>query len=109
MSKKFEIPQVISRERCENENYIATWIAAGKHGKHLNKAEDDLMTATDLAKTLKEALDASHDSLGFRVASVVNEIIKRLDKAYSCLDRHDTQHRNLFIAYFDLKAVGGAS
>ena len=109
MSKKFAIPQVISTERCEDENYIATWIAAGKHGKHLNKAEDDLMTATDLAKTLKESLDASHDSLGFRAVSVVNEIIKRLDKAYSRLDRHDTRHRNLFMAYFDFKEAGGAS
>lgn len=110
MSKKFEIPKVLSMERHENENvhYIATWIAAGKHGKHLNNAIDDLMTATDLAKTLKESLDASHDSLGFRAASVVNEIIKRIDKAYSRLDRHDTQHRNLFVAYFDLKAEGAA-
>ena len=106
MSKKFKVPKVLSRERYENENYIATWMAAGKHGKHLNKAEDDLMTATDLAKTLKESLDASHDSLGYRAATVVSEIIKQLNKAYSRLDRHDTQHRNLFIAYFDLK--GGA-
>ncbi len=109
MSKKFKIPNVLSRERCENQNYIATWMAAGKHGKHLNRAADDLMAATDLAKTLMESLDASHDSLGFRAATVVNEIIKRLDKAYSRLDRHDTQHRNLFIAYFDQQAAGGAS
>jgi len=106
---KFKVPKVLSRERCENENYIATWMAAGHYGKHLNNAEDDLMVAKDLAKILKGSLEASHDSLGFTAANVVNEIIERLNKAYSRLDKHDTRYRNLFIAYFDLKAAGGAT
>ena len=112
MSKKFEIPEVLSNksnERLGDESYIATWVAAGKYGKHLNNAVDDLMLAKDLAKTLTDSLEASHDSLGFRAATVVNEIVERLNKAYSRLDKHDTRYRNLFIAYFDLKAAGGAS
>ncbi len=66
------------------------------------------MVATDLARVLKDSLDASHDSLGFTAATVVNEIIKRLHKAYSRLNRHSRRHNNLFIAFFDQQALGGA-
>ena len=100
---KFEIPQVLSGERTEDENYNAAYRAAHKHGKHLTKANADLIVAYDLAKTLKYSLDASHCDVGFTAATVVREIIKRLNKAFAGMDRHSTRHSNLFIAYFDLK------
>ena len=109
MSKKFKIPWVIARERCEDENYMAAYEAAHKHAKQLRKAEHDLTAAYDLAKTLSDSLEASHCDVGFTGMTVVNEITKKLNKVYLRLDRHRTQHNNLFIAYFDQQAAGGAS
>ena len=108
MSKKFEIPWVIARERVEDEDYNAAYNGARKHGKHLRKAEDDLMVARDLAKTLRGFLGETHIGECFTANTVVDLIEKRIDKAHQRLDRHGTRHNNLFVAYFDLKAEGGA-
>ena len=43
------------------------------------------------------------------IAPAVDEIEKRVVKAYARIDEHSTQHNNLFIAYFDLKRAGGVS
>ena len=108
MSKKFEIPEVLSNERLEDENYNAAYRAAHKHAKQLRKAECDLIVGYDLAFVLKESLDAADDDHALRGATALNEILKRLDKMRDRLSTHATQHTNLFIAYFDLKAEGGA-
>ena len=108
MSKKFEIPWVIARERIEDEDYNAAYDGARKHGKQLSKAEGDLMVAYDLARVLKDSLHEGDDDRCLTGATVIGEILRRLNKMRSRLDRHGTQHNNLFIAYFDLKAAGGA-
>ncbi len=107
MSKNFKIPWVIARDRIEDEDYNAAYAAAHKHKKQAQMAEDDITVAYDLAKTLRDSLEASRCDVGFTAMTVVNEITKHLDKAHSHLDRHRTRHNNLFIAYCDLITAGG--
>ena len=106
---KFEVPEVLSRGRIQDEKYEVLYGAVLKHRKHLSKAEDDLMVAKDLATVLERSLGETHDDHCMTAATVVKQIAKRLDRARSCLDRHGRRHSNLFVAYFDLKAEGGAS
>ena len=103
MSKKFKIPWVLSRERIADEDYSTIFRATLKHGKHLRKAQDDLMVAYELARVLKDSLNQGDYDRSVTSAIVTGEIAKHLDKARDRLDTHDTQHRNLFVAYFDLK------
>ncbi len=110
MSKKFEIPWVLSSKRVEDEGYEAAFKASFKQGKRLSKAESDLTTARDLAVTLRGFLcndntDGNIDEC-YTADTVVALIEKRIEKARDCLDSHSGQYHNLFVAYFDLKAEG---
>ena len=107
MSKKFEIPQAISRDRFNDVDYLDCYSAARKHGKQLNKAEWDLEVARDLTETLRGYLAETEIGECYTAGTVVKLIENRICKARTRLDRHETDHKNLFIAYFDLK--GGAS
>ncbi len=106
--KKFKIPWVISRERVEDEDYNAAYKAATKHGKQLDKAHDELMVAWDTAMVLKGYLNETHIAECMRAATLVGQIEKRVSKAYDRVDQHSTQRTNLFLAYFDQQAAGGA-
>ncbi len=109
MSKKFKVPWVLSNKRIDDEDYNVAFDAAQKHGKQLSKAEGDLFVARDLAETLQSYLAETHIDECFTACSIVDLIEKRINKARQRLDRHNTQHTNLFIAYFDLKGTGGAN
>ena len=109
MSKKFEIPWVLSNKRIDDEGYEAAFKASQKHGKCLSKAESDLATARDLAETLQSYLAETHIDECFTAGSIVDLIEKRINKARDRLDGHSSQYHNLFVAYFDLKVEGGAS
>lgn len=103
MSKKYEIPEAISRERMHDEEYVACYEASWKHQKQLKKAEDEISTARDFCETLRGHLieEEAHTEV-----SVVEHIEKLISKARDRLDRHGRGHTNLFIAYFDLKEGG---
>ena len=111
MSKKFEIPQAISRDRFGDLDYLNCYSAAQKHAKQLSKAEGDLTVARDLAATLRgflcdEDKDPKIDEC-CTADTVVELIEKRIQKALRLISSHSSRHDNLFVAYFDLK--GGAS
>ena len=107
IENNFEIPRALSRDRIEDEDYNAAYDAARKHQKQLRKAESNLFVARDLTETLQGYLGETHIDECFTAGSIVDLIEKRINKARRQLDRHNTEHTNLFIAYFDLK--GGAS
>ena len=114
MSKKFEIPWVLGSKDIGDENFMATSRAADKHGKHLSKAESDLSIAIDLAATLRGFLTNENTDDGiidesFTANAVVQQIENRIRKVRDRLEAHSGRHNNLFVAYFDLKAAGGAS
>ena len=111
MSKKFAIPEALRGRDIADENFMATFTAADKYGKHLSKAEANLTEAHHLAATLRgflcnEDTDPELDEC-ITADTVVELIEKSINKARDLLSRHSTRHRNLFVAYHDLK--GGAS
>ncbi len=105
MSKKFKVPWVISNERIEDEDYIETYEAAPKHGKHLSKAGWHVMVAHDLATVLETSLGQSHEDIGMTASTVVGQIKEHLDEIRRRLNKHDMRHSNLFMAHF----LGGES
>ena len=113
MSKKFKIPWVLGSKDINDENFMATNRAADKYGKHISKAESDLSIAIDLAATLRGFLTSENTYDGiidesFTANTVVQLIENRIRKARDRLEAHGGRHSNLFVAYFDLKAAGGA-
>ena len=109
MSKKFKIPNVLRSMRDDKhdldwDNYFESSEAAREHAKHLSKAEHDLSIARDFVGVLRGHLTQEE---AYAEVSIVEHIEKLICKARDRLDRHDTEHLNLFIAYFDLK--GGVS
>ena len=110
---KFKIPWVLSSKDINDENFMATSRAADKHGKHLSKAESDLSIAIDLAATLRGFLTSEYTDDGIideclTADTVVQLIEKRVRKARDRLETHSDRHSNLFVAYFDQQAEGGA-
>ena len=113
MSKKFKIPWVLSSKDIGDESFMAASRAADKHGKHLEKAGTELSIAIDLAVTLRGCLTSENTYDGiidesFTANTVVQLIENRIRKARDRLEAHGGRHSNLFVAYFDLKAAGGA-
>jgi len=104
MNKKFKIPNVLSNERLEDQDYLDCWAAANKHEKQLIKAEEEIFTARSFCETLRGHLVQEE---AYAELTVVEHIEKLICKARDRLDIQSTRHSNLFIAYFDLK--GGAS
>ena len=104
MSKKFEIPQAVSRDRMNDQDYVDCHEASWKHQKQLKKAEDDISKARDFCETLRGHLIEEE---AYTEVTVVEHIEKLICKARNRLERHRTGYSNLFVAYFDLK--GGAS
>ena len=112
MSKKFKIPWVLSSKDISDESFMAASRAADKHGKHLEKAGTELSIAIDLAVTLRGFLTSENNDENidesFTADTVVQLIEKRLRKARDRLEAHSGRHNNLFVAYFDQQAAGGA-
>ena len=101
MSKKFKIPEMIRNADLEDKDFGAAYDAAKKHSKHLDKAEAEMSAARDFCETLRGHLVTEE---AYAEVTVVERIEKLICKARDRMDRHGTAHRNLFIAYFDLKA-----
>ena len=104
MSKKYEIPQAISRDRMHEQGYVECYEASWSHPKQLKKAEGDISNAIDFCETLRSHLIEEE---AFTEVTVVEHIEKLIRKARNRLDRHGRWYSNLFVAYFDLKAAGG--
>ncbi len=64
--------------------------------------------ARDLAEILQSYLAETHIDECSTACSIVDLIEKRINKARTLLDGHSSRYHNLFVAYFDLKAEGGA-
>ncbi len=89
----------------DDDDYCECYETSWEHQKHLKKAEDDISKARDFCETLRGHLTEAE---AFSELTVVEQIEKLIRKARDRLDRHGRAHSNLFVAYFDLKAAGGA-
>jgi hypothetical protein len=98
----FIVPRIIGKRRPDTDEWTHdAMMAAGKHAKHLRKAEDRLAKAKGLAETLRCALRSDdYDPEPF-ADDIAASIVGLLGKAQTQIDRHSTDHSNLFLAYFE--------
>lgn len=79
------------------------WSAANRKAADLRDAERYLDEAQNLVAVLRAALQEDADARTMQAETVLKIIEDRVEKAHSCIDRHDTGFMNLFLAYFDLQ------
>ncbi len=99
--KGFYIPEMLSDK--ENPPDREIFNAASDHAVHLAKAQGLVADAMHLVRMMAEALGQVGDRRAEQTDAACRAIERPLSEAYNLIDRHDTRHINLFLAYFDLK------
>lgn len=94
-------PDDLSGEQCDDNPEARE--AARKHARHLRKAERDISDALNLVELMANAIAEDGDSRAMQIQAGLEAAERRLSKALDRLDRHDTLHQRLFLAWFDLK------
>ena len=79
------------------------YAAADDHARELRKAEKHLDDALNLTGVLRASFQEADDSRAVQADTALKIIEKLLNKAHTCIDKHDTRFMNLFMAYFDSK------
>jgi hypothetical protein len=77
--------------------------AAHAHVKGLRTAERLLDEALNLSEVLRASAEDYGDSRAMQADIVLQTIEKKLKKAHDKIERQDRRHRNLYLAYFDLR------
>ena len=77
--------------------------ATADHAKHLRKAESTIDDASNLVGLMLASLDDESDGRAMQTIAGLRVIERKLRKALGQIDKHHTSHRNLFLAYVDLK------
>jgi hypothetical protein len=91
----------------EDENYEPDpelLDAADAHIEEQREAMALLDDAENLLSVLRAAIEEDGDSRAMQAEAVLRVVLKKLRKAHTRIDRQETYHRNLFLAYFELKA-----
>ena len=99
---EYDIPDLLKDADYATDAELYT--AAEEHARHLRRAQGNLEDALNLARVLAESVSGIGDSRAVQAEAVMSVVDRKLNKALNRLDRHDSRHRNLFFAYFDLKA-----
>jgi hypothetical protein len=100
---KYAIPDVLSR--MEPGSHADAYAAAEEHALQLRRAEGELDEAINLVAVLLGCMQAVEEAEAMQVETVARLVKARLDKVYRRIDRHGIAHTNLFLAYFELKAM----
>jgi hypothetical protein len=99
--REFYIPDYLAGDPDSSRPDL--YAAADDHARELRKAEKHLDDALNLTGVLRASLQEADDSRAVQADTVLKIIEKLLNKAHTCIDRHDTRFMNLFMAYFDSK------
>lgn len=59
--------------------------------------------AENLLAVLVASTEEEADSRAMQADTVLKIVRKKLNKAHTRIDRQESRHRNLFVAYFELK------
>jgi hypothetical protein len=59
--------------------------------------------AENLVAVLMASVEHEGDSRAMQAEAVLKIVRKKLKKAHARIDRQDTRHQKLFVAYFELK------
>ena len=99
--EEYEIPDLLGDEDYEPEAVLSH--AAFEHTEAERKAMGLLDDAENLLSVLLDAIQDDGDSRAMQTEAVLKVVGKKLRKAHTRVDRQEWRHRNLFLAYFDLK------
>jgi hypothetical protein len=98
----YYIPDLLSDKDRKTEPGL--FAAADAHAEGLRDAMALLDEAENLVTVLTASMEHEGDSRAMQAEAVLKIVRKKLTKAHTRIDRQHTRHRNLFLAYFELKA-----
>lgn len=98
---EYDIPDLLGHEDYEPEAVLSD--AACEHTEGEREAMALLDDAENLLSVLLDAIEDDGDSRAMQTEAVLKVVGKKLRKAHTRIDRQEWRHRNLFLAYFDLK------
>jgi hypothetical protein len=98
----YYIPDLLPDKDREAEPEL--FAAADAHSEGLREAMALLDEAENLVAVLMASTEHQGDSRAMQAEAVLKIVKKKLTKAHTRIDRQHARHRNLFLAYFALKA-----
>jgi hypothetical protein len=99
---EYDVPDLLQNEDYEPDPEL--YDAAYDHTNAQREAMGLLEDAENLLAVLLAAIEDDGDSRAMQVEAVLKIVRKKLDKAHTRIDRQESRQRNLFLAYFELKA-----
>lgn len=99
---EYDIPDPTEDENYEPDPEL--FDAADEHTEPQREAMALLDDAENLLSVLLASMEQETDSRAMQAEAVLKIVRKKLKKAHTRIDRQESRHRNLFLAYFELKA-----
>jgi hypothetical protein len=99
---EYDIPDPTEDANCESDPEL--FEAAEAHTEEQREAMALLDDAENLLGVLMAAIEDDSDDRAMQVEAVLKIVRKKLNKAHTRIDRQESRHRDLFLAYFALKA-----
>jgi hypothetical protein len=99
---EYYIPDLLTDEDYEPDPALSD--AADAHTEAQREAMALLDDAENLLGVLLASIEYESDSRAMQADAVLKIVKKKLKKAHVRIDRQEGDHRNLFLAYFELNA-----
>ncbi|HEX7076066.1 MAG TPA: hypothetical protein VF226_18665 [Hyphomicrobiaceae bacterium] len=99
---EYDIPDPTEDEHYEPRS--EAFDAADAHTEEQREAMALLDDAENLLAVLMAAIEDDGDSRAMQTEAVLKVVKEKLREAHTRIDRQESQYRNLFLAYFELKA-----
>jgi hypothetical protein len=99
---EYDIPDPTEDENYEPDPEL--FDAADADTKEQREAMALLDDTENFLSVLMAAIEEDGDSRAMQAEAVLKVVRKKLKKAHTRIDRQESRHRNLFLAYFELKA-----
>jgi hypothetical protein len=99
---EYYIPDFLADKGYEADTELSA--AAEAHSEGLREAMALLDEAENLVDVLRASVEHEGDSRAMQAEAVLKVVKGKLTQAHTRIDRQDARYRNLFLAYFELKA-----
>lgn len=99
---EYYIPDLLSDEEYEADPDLSEAADADTH--RLREAQQLIDEAANLVAVLLASTEQETDARAMQAETILKIVEKKLLKTHIRIDKQETRHRNLFLAYFELKA-----
>jgi Na+/phosphate symporter len=99
---EYYIPDLLSDEEYEADPDLSE--AADADTQRLREAQQLIDEAANLVAVLLVSTEQETDARAMQAETILKIVEKKLRKTHIRIDKQETRHRNLFLAYFELKA-----